>query len=127
MRFLSEEWLSAANETEAAERPGQGFDGTVVSTITGGPDGDQVVSITFARGVPVRIEAVDGGSAAVEVTLSYIDARAILAGVEDLNALFVSGRMKVGGGDTAPLVEVLKAFKQPAVRSVLAKLDALTD
>lgn len=126
MRFLSDEWIARQADGSVDPTPGA-FSGTVLTIVTGGPDGEVRYLSTFADGRVVAAEPGDAGEWLVSCTLGHDDARAVLDGEADLNALFMSGRMKVAGDATAPLVALLRATKLPAAVAGRADLAALTD
>lgn len=126
MKFLSDEWIAATADPDAPGTPGS-FSGRVLTIVTGGPDGEVRYVAAYEDGRVVSAEPGGGGDWDVSLTLGHADARAVLDGDADLNALFMSGRMKVAGDATAPLLDLLKASKDPAVVEARAALAAATD
>lgn len=125
MKFLSDEW-TAALVAPATATPG-GFSGTVLAVVTGGPDGEVRLGVTYEGGHPTAAAVGGTDDPEVTVTLTYADARGVLDGTEDLNALFMAGRMKVAGDATGPLLDLLKSAKAPERVAARADLAAATD
>lgn len=126
MKFLSDEWIAASVNPDAPGTDGA-FSGRVLTIVTGGPDGEVRYVTTYEAGRPVAAEPGGAGDWDVSLTLSHADARGVLDGDADLNALFMSGRMKVAGDATAPLLDLLKATKAPAAVEARSALAATTD
>lgn len=126
MKFLSDEWIAASATPDAPGIDGA-FAGRVLTIVTGGPDGEVRYVTTYADGRPRTAEPGGSSDWDVSLTLSHADARAVLDGDADLNALFMSGRMKVAGELTGPLLDLLKASKAPAVVEARAALAGTTD
>jgi len=123
---LSEEWLAAVPAPDVAPVPGE-FSGVVLVIVTGGPDGEARHLVTYEDGRPVAATGGGDGDWVVSLTLVHADARAVLDGDADLNALFMAGRMKVAGDATAPLLDLLRATKAPALQAARVELAAATD
>ncbi|MCB0976013.1 MAG: hypothetical protein KDB02_01020 [Acidimicrobiales bacterium] len=126
MRFLSDEWITAVAFPSVDAVEG-GFEGVALVAVTGGPDGEVRFRVTFEGGRPVQSSPGGDGDWTVSLTIAHGDARALLDGSADLNVLFMSGRMKVAGEATGPLLEMLKASKRPDLRDAVATLAAATD
>lgn len=127
MKFLSDEWIAASADADAVAPVAGAFSGSVLTIVTGGPDGEVRYLTSYEDGRPTSAVPGDDGAWVVSLTLTHKDARALLAGDDDLNALFISGRMKVAGDATAPLVELLRASKQPDLDAARAALAGSTD
>lgn len=126
MKFLSDEWIARQADGSAAATDGA-FTGSVLTIVTGGPDGEIRYVTTFEDGRGVSAVLGGVGDWSVSLTLTHGDARAVLDGEADLNALFIAGRMKVAGDATAPLVEFLRTEQLPATVAGRAALAAVTD
>ena len=76
MKFLSDEWIARQADGSAAATDGA-FTGSVLTIVTGGPDGEIRYVTTFedGRGVSVVLGGVGGWS--VSLTLNHGDARAV--------------------------------------------------
>ena len=110
MTFLSDEWLTSATEVAEDRAVAGSFSGAVEVEVGGGPGGKVVSSWTFDDGRLIAVVAEKASDPVVSLTLNYDDARGLVAGTRDLNALFMSGQMKVAGA-TGPLLELISATK----------------
>lgn len=126
MTFLSSDWLDRTVTTAADQAVLGSFTGTVGVEVTGGPDGKVVARWTFDAGRPNSLGVDGGGDPEVMLTLTHDDARSLVAGTRDLNALFISGQMKVAG-DTGPLLDLIAATKTDEFGDYLARLHAGTE
>lgn len=126
MRFLSDDWLAHSIELTDDQPVAGAFSGSVDVEVGGGPDGKVVTSWGFEDGRLVSAVREPAAEPAVGLILKHDDARALVAGERDLNALFISGQMKVAG-DTGPLLELLAATHSDAFRSHVARMEAATD
>ena len=125
MTFLADEWL-ASSVTIAEGRSVAGtFTGSVGVEVGGGPKGKVVARWTFDDGRLTSVETGVGGEPEVLLTLEYDDARSLVAGTRDLNALFISGQMKVKGA-TGPLLDLIAATKGEEFLSYRARLAEAT-
>ncbi len=125
MKFLSEEFVAHPALAGLPTLAG-GFDGRLQTVVAGGPDGDVKILSTFAAGrcTGSTIE-VDKG-AELTLTFRHPDLVALVAGDADLNALFITGRMKTDG-PTGPLLDLIVAVQSVEGRAVLAELHAAVD
>lgn len=126
MKFLSDEWIARQADGSVDATTGA-FTGSVLTIVTGGPDGDVRFLTTYEDGRAVAAVPGGGDGWVVSLTIGHQDARAVLDGTTDLNALFMSGRMKVAGDATAPLIELLHAEQLPAAIAGREALASVTD
>ena len=92
-------------------------------TATKGPEGDVRWLGDLVDGRLASAALDESSEADITLTLSWPDARAVVRGELDLNAAFMSGRMKVSG-PTGPLLELLAAVSTPRARGLLAEMAA---
>lgn len=110
MTFLSDEWLASAVATAEDRAVAGSFTGAVEVEVGGGPSGKVRVRWVFEEGRLVTADAEKGAEPDVSLTLKHEDARGLVAGTRDLNALFISGQMKVAGA-TGPLLDLISASR----------------
>jgi putative sterol carrier protein len=126
VRWLTEEWLTAA-ATEGSGAIGPlTLTASVVVEVTGGAEGDAVAYAVFDKGCLVGSGAGTVPSSDVTLTLTDADARAVLSGELDLSVAFMQGRMKVAG-DMAPLLDLLALAGTDDARARRDRLAGLTD
>ena len=100
VKFLSEDWLSAVNETLAADGDyGAATESTDLGlqfVVTDAPEGDVEYTVTMADGTTTY---APGSSDDVDATIrsNYDTARAIFSGDLNTQAAFISGKLKVEG------------------------------
>lgn len=94
MKYLSEEWLAAANEAVSRLAPAANDVG-VGYIVTNAPGGD--VAYTLVLG-PTTVAVVIGtGSAGVTLTLDWVLAERIFKGEASAQRAFLDGAIRVGG------------------------------
>lgn len=126
MTFLSDDWLASSVAVADDGSVAGSFSGRVAVEVGGGPGGKVLAALTFEDGRLTSAETGPVDDADVGLTLKYDDARSLLAGERDLNALFISGQMKVAG-DTGPLLEMIAATKGEEFTAFRTRLAAATD
>lgn len=127
MRFLSDEWIASIPGASPDGGAEEDFSGSVLAVVTGGPDGDVRFVTTFDAGRPISARSGDAKGPSVSLSIDHADATAVLEGRADLNALFISGRMKVAGEATGPLLELLRWSQCDYARRTMAVLAERTD
>ena len=95
--------------------------GTVQVDVTGGPDGDVVLWLSFDGGRLTGTGAGPAGSPDATLTLGAADARAVATGALDPSVAFMQGRMKVAG-DMGPVLDLLALSATPAAAAVRARV-----
>lgn len=100
VKFLSEDWLSASNQTLAADpdyrSATETTDLTLQFVVTDAPGGDVEYNVTMADGTTTFAPgALEGADATIRN--GYDTAKAISQGDLNTQAAFISGKLKVGG------------------------------
>lgn len=95
-RFLSDEWLAAAETAAAAADVPDGLALTVQHRVTGTPDGDVAYAVRLAGG---KAEVIRGAVDDPDVTFtqSWDTAVAVHRGEVTAQDAFMTGRMRVDG------------------------------
>ena len=100
VKFLSEDWLNAANETLAGDGDYQAAtastDITLQFVVNDTPDGDVEYSVTMAGGSTAFAGGTLEGADAT-IRNDYQTAKAISSGDLNTQAAFISGKLKVEG------------------------------
>jgi len=123
--FLSQEWLDLHQRTAADLPPRPGATLRLQIVVSGAPDGEVVYTQQIEDG---RIRAADLGAdaeAAVVLTQTYADARAIADGDLELVAGFMQGRVKMTG-TTGDLMAILPLTQSREYQALLAEVAAQT-
>lgn len=100
VKFLSEGWLSAANDALAGDADYQAAtaatDLTLQFVVTDGPDGDVEYNVTMGGGTT---SFAAGGAEGADATIRNSHETAVAISKGDLNtqAAFISGKLKVEG------------------------------
>lgn len=123
--YLTQEWLDQERTLLAAAPPRAGSTYRVQRIVTGGPGGEVRAVTVIEDGIPVASTLGGDDTADVSLTLTHADSVRVLDGDLDLNAAFMSGRMKVAGA-TRPLLDLLGLAQQPAWTDARAELAAAT-
>lgn len=126
VRWLTEEWLTAAAAEGSGATGPPTLTASVVVEVTGGAEGDAVAHAVFDGGCLVGSGAGTLPSPDVTLTLTDADAQAVLSGALDLSVAFMQGRMKVAGA-MAPLVDLLALAGTDDARARRGRLARLTD
>ncbi len=121
VKFLSEDWLNAANQTLAGAADYQSATSTTDLTlqfvVTDAPDGDVEYNVTMAGGTTTFAGgALEGADASIRN--NHETAMAISKGDLNTQAAFISGKLKVEGN-------LAKIMMNQSALSALA--DALKD
>jgi hypothetical protein len=126
VQYLSSEWVARLAELGAGLPEVPGATATVEVVVPGSPTGEvrYVVRYVDGRVAEASLGAADGPD--VSLTTKYADAVRLLRGDLDLNAEFMSGRMKVAGS-TGRLLDVLSLDGTPEHRAMREELAAATD
>jgi putative sterol carrier protein len=127
---LTAPWLSAAwFEAAATEVVGVSgpptCTGSVVVEVTGGVGGDAAAHAVFAEGHLVEAGAGSVPSPEVTLTVTDVDARAVLSGDLDPSVAFMQGRMKVAGA-MAPFLDLLALTGTDDLQARRARIAELT-
>ena len=100
VKFLSEDWLSAINDTLAAD---DGYKSATETTdlslqfvVSDAPDGDVEYSVTMASGTTTYAPGAAEGADAT-IRSNHETAMAIFKGDLNTQAAFISGKLKVEG------------------------------
>jgi hypothetical protein len=125
VRWLTEEWLTAAGVEGSGACGPPTLTGSVVVEVTGGADGDMVAHVAFDGGCLVGSGVGTVPSPDVTLTLTDTDARDVLSGQLDLAVAFMQGRMKVAGA-MALLLDLLVLAVSDDARARRARLAELT-
>jgi hypothetical protein len=125
-KFGSQEWLERYRELGAVLPATAGVTAVVEHVVPGSPDGELRYVVTIVGGQVTG--ASRGGSEGVDVSLTtkYPDAVEILTGGLDVNAAFISGRMKVTGS-TGTLLGLLALYGSGSYGAFRAELAASTE
>ena len=124
MRFLTEEWFAGLAALDLAADPA-GFSGRVQVIVPAAPDGEVKAVVTFVDGCPTAAVLDTDKDAEVTLTLPYREAVRVLDGESNLNAEFMTGRMKVAG-PTGPLLAFLSTTRKPGLQAAIAGLAEAT-
>ena len=126
--FLSDEWLTGPNDPTAAVLAARGRPMRVVRVVTGGAEREvrRVIEVDADGSVTWRRGAPDDAEADLTLTNVLADAKALVRGEADENALFMQGRTKVAGS-TGVLFEYLAASKDPDAAVHRAAIEAATE
>lgn len=111
VRYLSAEWLAAADAAVAGLAPAPSAL-SVAHVVTGGPGGDRRYRVVYGPD-RVRVLADDGGPCDVTLVQSWETARAVARGERSAQRAFLDGDIRVEGDVRAVL----------AVRAFSAALD----
>jgi hypothetical protein len=124
-RYLSDEWLAAADQaasTSREERADPAGELVVQHLVMGGPEGPRSFHVALsARGV--RITPGEAGDAAITFTQDYDTAAAIARGELSAQEAFMAGRLRVGG-DLRALVDHHRSLQE--IDDVLGSVRAQT-
>ena len=126
MTFLPEEWLAGAVASAGGASIAGSCTGTVEVEVGGGPNGKVTCHWVLEEGRLVAAGVGPADEPDVALTLTHPDAVGLLDGSADLNALFISGRMKVAGA-TGPLLELLAATKGDEFQAFRTRLHEATE
>jgi len=100
VKFLSEDWLNAVNQTLAADAGYQSAtsstDITLQFVVSDAPEGDVEYSVTAAGGTTTFAGGTLEGADAT-IRNDYETAKAISSGDLNTQAAFISGKLKVEG------------------------------
>jgi len=100
VKFLSEDWLNAVNQTLAGDAGYQSAtsstDITLQFVVSDAPDGDVEYSVTAASGTTTFAGGTLEGADAT-IRNDYETAKAISSGDLNTQAAFISGKLKVEG------------------------------
>lgn len=125
-RYLSNEWLEAAQEALAGDdvlaTAADGVKLTVQQVVTGGPDGDVAYHVSVDHGA-VRVTPGEAPDPTVTFIQSWDTAAAIGRGEQSAQGAFMTGLIRVRG-DLPKLVDFGDVFG--GVEDVLADLRAQT-
>jgi putative sterol carrier protein len=115
--YLSDAWLAAEPADPASEAlAAAGGTATIARIVTGAPDGELRYTARIGGGA-VTYEAGTIDEPDLSLTDTYANAKAVLTGDEDPNALFMRGRTKVAGS-TRVLLDLLAATRTDRYREV---------
>jgi len=123
--YLSEAWLGEATDPAAEALAAEGATAVIGRIVTGAPDGELRYTARIADGA-VAYEAGTADEVDLTLTDTFANAKAILAGDEDPNALFMRGRTKVAGS-TRVLLDLLAATRTDRYGELRATLAAAVD
>lgn len=100
VKFLSEDWLNAVNETLAADSDYQAATSTTDITlqfvVTDTPDGEVQYTVTTGGGTTTFAGGTNEDADAI-IRNDYETAKAISSGDLNTQAAFISGKLKVEG------------------------------
>ena len=124
--WLTEEWFTAAAAQGSGIAGPPTLSASFLVEIGGGTEGDRIAHVVFDGGRLVEIGSGSVASPDVTLTLTDVDARAVLSGELDLAVAFMQGRMKVAGA-MAPLLDLLAFAATADSRSRRTRLHELTN
>lgn len=127
IRYLSDEWIEAANDAVSTsaelKKAAVGQDVTIAYEVTGTPSGKVRYAMTFKDG-DASVTAGKHADAATAFTLDYDTARQIAQGELSAQAAFMQGRMKLDG-DVTVLIGQYRLIDETedALRELRGKTD----
>ena len=124
--FLSEQWVQRLAGLGADLDEVSAMSMRVQHVVGDAPDGEVRYTVDYADGRITGAALGGGDDADIGLSTKYADARAVLDGDLDANALFISGRTKVTG-DTGPLLAYLARVAAPDHQAHRQALAAVTD
>lgn len=127
-KYLTQEWLDSQRELaqEFPERPGA--TARLQYHVLGGPEGDVHYYWVVDNGNLQESSVGDDPDAEITLSMSYEDSVKMQKGELDANAAFMQGRIKVvPGSNMGKLMSLLPLTQSPEYKSIVAKVDAITD
>lgn len=94
--------------------------------VNDGAEGDRIAYMVFDKGRLAECSSGSVPSPDVTLTLTDLDAQAVLSGELDLAVAFMQGRMKVAGV-MAPVLDLLVLARSTDARAVRDRLNKLTE
>ncbi len=123
--WLTEQWV-ATMVAESGDLAGPStLSGRIQVDVTGGDAGDAALSLEFAGGKLVGGAMGPGDAPDAVLTLTDVDAQAVLAGDLDSSVAFMQGRMKVAG-DMAIVLDLLAMSATDDARASRSRIAAAT-
>lgn len=125
-KYLSSEWLDLHQEFGSRLPEIEGMTALVEQVVPSSPDGEVRYAVSYRDGQVVAATPGAADDPDVSLTTKYVDAVKLLNGELDINAAFMSGRMKVTGS-TGKLLGVLALQKTPGYEAFRKELAEATE